>query len=54
VSSFFDFRALVSKKVIVSILDSWSSFISFELDYCYRCGYNGATMMILIFGAQAF
>jgi hypothetical protein len=54
VSSFFDFGVLVSQKVIVSILDSWSSFISFELDYCYRCGYNAATMMILIFGAQAF
>jgi hypothetical protein len=54
VSSFFDFGVLVSQKVIVSILDSWSSVISFELHYWYRCGYNGATMMILIFGAQAF
>jgi hypothetical protein len=54
VSFFFDFGVLVSQKVIVSILDSWSSFTPFELDYCYRCGYNGATMMILTFGAQAF
>jgi hypothetical protein len=54
VSFFFDFGVLLSQKVIFSILDSWSSFISFELDYCYRCGYNGATMMMLIFGAQAF
>jgi hypothetical protein len=54
VSFFLDFGVLLSQKVIVSILASWSSLISFALDYCYRSAYNGATMLILIFGAQAF